>query len=88
MRKNKAYQQLFIILGLTASLSLGSGYQALAENTDQPQTESIVREIEFQTTDRDEGASKYFSTSIREDDKIFHITDISTEIVFKIYSPN
>lgn len=81
MRKNKAYQQLFIILGLTASLSLGSGYQALAENTDQPQTESIVREIEFQTTDKDEDASKYFSTSITEDDKIFHITDISTEIV-------
>lgn len=81
MRKNNMYPQLFTILGLTASLLLGSGHQALASNTNQPQMESLTKEIEFQTTDKDEDASKYFISSITENDKIFHIADISTEIV-------
>lgn len=81
MRKNNMYPQLFTILGLTASLLLGSGHQALASNTNQPQMESLTKEIEFQTTDKDEDASKYFTSSITENDKIFHIEDISTEII-------
>lgn len=81
MRKNKTYLQLFVILGLTASLSLGSGYQALADNQSQTQAESLTREIEYQTTDKEENASNYFTSSITENNKVFNLTDISTEIV-------
>lgn len=79
MVKNKKLKSLAVI-GLTASLLLGSGYSAFASDTGIP-AKSTTREVEYTTTNKDEDPAERFAATIIDDDKIFNLTDIKTEII-------
>ncbi|WP_097006322.1 hypothetical protein [Lacrimispora amygdalina] len=81
--KNKLFA-LTIVLG--TAFVLGTGTNALASDTLALNNKEIKREFEYKTTDKEEEVTDRFTSTVTENDKIYTLSNILTEVIHTEYT--